>query len=108
MAYLVMNRQIVLEARTFAQDSTGFEVEQWLPARTTWADRRDIQASERFRSQQEIAERTSVFTIRWFTGLNAKDWRIVHDSLTWDVIGLAEPRNTRRQYWEITAVASGA
>jgi SPP1 family predicted phage head-tail adaptor len=102
------NRRVVFERKAVAQDETGHEVETWTAARTAMAHRRDVQANERLRASQEIATRTSVFTVRWFSALNAGDWRISHDGLIWDVIGLAEPPNTRRQYWAITATAGGA
>jgi SPP1 family predicted phage head-tail adaptor len=100
------NRRIALEIKVTTQDATGHPVESWLPARTMWANRRDVTASERFRSSQELATRTSVFTVRWFRELTAGDWRIQHEDLVWDIEGIAEPRNTRRQYWEMTASAS--
>jgi SPP1 family predicted phage head-tail adaptor len=100
------NRRVVMETKFVIQDPTGFPVETWLPARTMWANRKDITASERFRSAQELATRTSRFTIRWFRDLTAGDWRIRHEDMIWDIEGIAEPPNTRRQYWELTASAS--
>lgn len=99
------NRRVVFETKTVVQDATGHPVETWLTTRTMYANRRDVTANERMRASQELATRTSVFTVRWFSALNAGEWRIEHEGLIWDVIGLAEPKNTRRQYWEVTAVA---
>lgn len=99
------NRRVVLETKTVTQDDVGQPVESWLPARTMWANRRDVTASERFRASQELATRTSVFTVRWFSALTAGAWRINHEDLVWDIEGIAEPKNTRRQYWELTATA---
>jgi SPP1 family predicted phage head-tail adaptor len=114
----VLDRHIVLEKKTTVQDEFGQPVETWTTTKTLWANRRDLAGLERFRANQEMAERTSVFTFRWFAGLNAGDWRIKQGKTTtsagdvvdliWDIKGLAEPKNTRRQYWEVTASASRA
>lgn len=108
MPILSFNRKIILERKTTIQDDTGHPFETWTPARVMMADRKDIGGIERMRASQELATRTSIFTVRWFQALNAGDWRIDHEGLVWDVIGIAEPRNTRRQFWEITATAGGA
>jgi SPP1 family predicted phage head-tail adaptor len=108
MPILRFNRKISLERKAVVQDEMGQPVEIWTVTKTTMADRRDINGVERMRASQELATRTSIFTIRWFPDLNAASWRIAHEGLLWDIEGLAEPRNTRRQFWEITATASGS
>ena len=100
-----LDRRIVFEKKTITQDELGQPVETWAFHKAAWANRRDMTANERFRSQQELAERTSVFTVRYFAALTAGEWRISHESLIWDIVGFAEPKNTRRQWWEITATA---
>ena len=87
-------------------DGYGQAVENWVTLATVRASREDVGASERFRANQELATRTSKFTIRW-RQLTAGQHRISHDGLIWDIEGLAEPENTRRQWLEITASAIG-
>jgi SPP1 family predicted phage head-tail adaptor len=108
MPVLTLNRRITLERKSTAQDATGHPVETWPTARTAMAHVEYTQSGERMRASQELATRVATFTIRWFAGLNAGDWRIAFDGLTWDILGIAEPPNTRRQFWAITAAAGGA
>lgn len=98
----VMNRRVEIQAATVTQDEFGQPIETWATTRTVRAARRDVRGLERLRTDQELAERTSVFTMRWFSGLNAA-MRLRHDGLIWDIIGVAEIG--RRVALEVTATA---
>ena len=106
MPAIVLDRKITLQSKMTTNDEYGQPIETWADEASPWAARRDAGASERFRANQELATQTSVFTIRW-RRLTAGNHRISHDGLVWDIEGLAEPPNTRRQWLEITASASG-
>ena len=95
-----MNRRVEIQEATETQDETGEPVEVWATTRTVRAARKDVRGWERFRSDQEIAARTSVFTMRWFSGLTT-EMRLSHDGMIWDIEGLAELG--RRQFHEVTA-----
>ncbi len=97
---LVFNRPVEVQQVTETQDETGQPVESWATIRTVKAARKDVRGFERLRAQQELAERTSVFTMRWFSGLDAK-MRLSHDGLIWDIEGIAELG--RRVALEVTA-----
>lgn len=107
-----MNRRVEVQEVTEVQDETGQPSEVWATVRTVRANRKDVRGWERIRSDQELAERTSVFTMRWFAGLDAK-MRLVHDTVkdedgdwipqVWDIQGLAELG--RRVALEVTATA---
>lgn len=116
MPVISLNRRVVFEKRTVTQDELGQEQETWTAERVVWAHREDMSGEERFRADQELATRVATFTVRWFAGLNAADWRIRHDytydrdgnpiDLLWDIEGIAEPKNTRKQYWELSCIAA--
>lgn len=97
------NRRVQVQQATETQDDLGAPVEAWATVRNWWVERKDVRGQERFRSDQEIAVRTAVFTGRWFSGLTAK-MRLVHDGLTWDIEGIAELG--RRHELEVTATAA--
>lgn len=97
---VVMNRRVVIQSKIQTQDATGQPVETWSTFRTARAARQDMRGRERFRSDQELAERTSIFTMRWFSGLTA-EMRLSHDDLFWDIEGIAELG--RRVALEVTA-----
>lgn len=99
----IFNRVVEVQQATEARDDFGQPIETWVTIRTVKADRKDVRAWERFRSDQELAARTSVFTMRWFSGLDAK-MRLSHDGLIWDIEGLAELG--RRVALEVTATAA--
>jgi SPP1 family predicted phage head-tail adaptor len=111
------NQRVIFEKKSVSQDELGQEIATWTAMKTTWAHRRDMGGDERIRADQPLATRAAIFTVRWFAGLNAGDWRIKNEKtydrsgnaidLIWDIEGIAEPRNTRRQYWELTCFAVG-
>ena len=98
-----MNRRVEVQEVTEVQDETGQPVEVWVTIRNWRANRKDVRGWERVRSDQELAERETVFTGRWFSGLTAKH-RLWHDDMVWDIEGLAELG--RRVALEVTATGS--
>jgi SPP1 family predicted phage head-tail adaptor len=99
---VVFNRRVEVQTVTETQDSTGQPIETWATVRTVRAARRDMRGLERLRADQELAARTAIFTMRWFSGLTAK-MRLSHDDLIWDIEGIAELG--RRVALEVTATA---
>lgn len=97
-----MNRSVSIQQATETRSAEGDVIETWATIRGWRAARKDVRGAERMRSDQELAERTSVFTGRWFAGLTAK-MRLWHDDMAWDVTGIAEIG--RREFLEVTAVA---
>ena len=97
---LVFNRTVAIEAVTETQDDTGQPIEVWATERTLKAAREDVRGLERIRANQELGERTAVFTFRWFPGLHSKK-RLNHDGLIWDIENIAE--RGRRVVLEVTA-----
>ena len=97
-----MDRLITIGEFTSVQDSYGQETETWTEFATVWAEKIDIKARERFAAQQDIAEETTRFRIRWLAGLTPK-MRIVHDGKVYNITGIAELG--RRGGLEITTEA---
>ena len=97
-----LDRLITIGEFTSVQDSYGQEIETWPEFATVWAEKIDIKARERFAAQQDIAEETTRFRIRWLAGVTPK-MRIQHDGKTYDIEGIAELG--RRAGLEITATA---
>jgi SPP1 family predicted phage head-tail adaptor len=103
MPIIRLNRKIQFQNRTMVKEELG-ETEEWTSGATVRAARDDFGGAERFRSNQEMATRTTRFTIRW-RRVSPADQRILHDGLLWDIEGLADKPNTRRQWLEIVASA---
>ena len=97
-----LDRWITIEEFSAVQDAFGQETETWTEFATVWPEKVDVKARERFTAQQEIADETTRFRMRWLTGITPK-MRIVHDGKTYDIEGIAELG--RRVGMEITATA---
>ena len=97
-----MERWITIEEFTAVQDAYGQETETWTEFATVWAEKIDIKARERFAAQQDIAEQTTRFRLRWLMGITPK-MRIISENKTYDIGGIAELG--RRVGMEITATA---
>lgn len=97
-----LDRRITIEQPSFSQDASGQPVATWSTLATVWGAKKDIRGRERFAAEQEIAEETTVFLIRWRNDVTV-EMRLVHDAKTYRIEGLAE--TGRREGLEITAVA---
>jgi SPP1 family predicted phage head-tail adaptor len=84
-----MHRRVTVERRVVTQNNIGKQVETWTPWRTIWANRRDVRADERQRTDQELASVTAVWTAHWPYWLSAQD-RLVADGVIWEVTSIAE------------------
>lgn len=102
-----LDRRIQFRRKTLASDGFGFA--------ETWADhgspvpasKEDIGDSERWRAGEVSAHVTTRFVVRWSTftnGITPAD-RLAFEGLEYDISGVKEPKNTRRQWVEITAAA---
>lgn len=90
-----LDRRVVIQSATTAQDASGQPIETWSTFATVWAERKDLRGSERFASEQELALRTATFRIRWLSGLH-EEMRVVDAGTTYDLVGIADDR---RQGW---------
>ncbi len=100
-----LDRRIVIEQSTPAQDSSGQPVESWAELATVWAEVVPVGGSEIFQAKQFGAETVKKFRIRWRGDVTAK-MRVVYDSANYDIADVAEDRRfERRQFEIITATA---
>lgn len=97
-----LDRRVVIQRKTVAQDAVGEPVETWATWQTVWMGKKDIRAEERLRSDQELAAETTVWMSHWINGLLYED-RLVSEGKTYDIVAIAEIG--RRAGLEITAQA---
>jgi head-tail adaptor len=108
-----LDRRVTVQTLVPIQSATGQEVATWVDTFTTWAQVSPVGASERFATEQDLAEETSRFKFWW-----RQDWvpspgkhRFAYPSSPagsrryWDVTGIAELG--RHEGWEITATVHG-
>ena len=98
-----MNRSGQIQQVTETQDEFGSPIETWVTLRGWRFAREDLRGWERVRAGQELAERISRFTGRWFAPADAK-MRVLHDNLVWDITGVAERGNRVALELSVTAV----
>jgi SPP1 family predicted phage head-tail adaptor len=104
-----MNLDRIVQFRRMTQTPGAFGVEEtWNDfGGLTFAAKKDVSDGERWRAQEMQAAISTRFTVRWspFTqGLTPKD-RLVCEGREYDITGIKEPADTRRQWLEITASA---
>lgn len=100
-----LDRRIVIERATEAQDAAGQPVPTWATFATLWASRKDVSDGERFSDGQELGTRVSRFVIRHSSEaktVTAKD-RISYDGDIYDILGVKETGHGRQRFLEITA-----
>ena len=97
-----LGRRITFQTFTTVQDATGEPIKTWTDLITVAASKLDVTGRERFTARQELAQETTVFRIRYRTDITGQA-RIVYDSKTYDIEGIAELG--RREALDITATA---
>ena len=100
-----LDRRIVIEQSTPAQDTAGQPIDSWAELATVWAEVVPVGGSEVFQAKQFGAETVKKFRIRWRGDVTTK-MRVVYDSNNYDIADVAEDRRfERRQFEIITATA---
>ena len=97
-----LDRRIVIENFTEAQDAAGQEIKTWATFATVWAERRDVRGTERNQSAQKLATRTAIFRIRWLVDMT-EEMRLIEAGTTYGIIGIADSQ--RKGWMELTAEA---
>jgi SPP1 family predicted phage head-tail adaptor len=90
-----LDRRIVIQSMVEALDGAGQPIKTWSEFATVWAKRKDLKGQERFAAQQRLATRTTIYRIRWLSGLGEK-MRVLDEGSTYEIIGVA---GERRQGW---------
>lgn len=85
-----LDRRVTIQARTAAQNSAhGETTYTWADVATVWAAVQDLRGREYFAAQQEQAEVSTRFTMRWRTGVTVLN-RLVYDGKTYNIRQVAE------------------
>lgn len=95
-----MDRQIIIEEKSVTRDDFGAETVIWQDVATVWAEVLPISGREVFNAGKIFAEATTLFRIRWRSGLT-EDMRISYGGQYYGVSYLREVG--RRELLEITA-----
>jgi SPP1 family predicted phage head-tail adaptor len=97
-----LDREIVIQSFTEAQDASGQPIQTWVTFASVYAHRRDVRGQERFTSDQRMAIRTATFRIRWLAGVT-EEMQIVDAGSTYRITGIADDQ--RDGWMEIAAEA---
>jgi len=87
-----MNKRVVLESNTPAQDGYGEPIESWSTIATVWAEQLSAKGSERFRGEQNSGFEDIVWRIRYRTDVDNLD-RLTYNGKTYDLLGAIEEGN---------------
>jgi SPP1 family predicted phage head-tail adaptor len=85
-----LDRRIVIENFTEADNAHGEPIRTWNTFATVWAQYKDRTGQEAFEGDQYHAIRTGTFVIRWRTDLTDTKYRIQFDGHTWDILSIQE------------------
>jgi SPP1 family predicted phage head-tail adaptor len=86
----LLDRFVRLQRRTLTRDAvTGEQVESFADYASVWASKRDLRGREFFAAQQVNAEISTVWQIRYRSGVLLTD-RLVCDWLSYSITGIAE------------------
>jgi len=97
-----LDRKIEIQVQSQELDDSGQQLDVWDKFATVRADRRDVRANERFSAEQVMAIRTSVFRMRWISGVH-EAMRVVDSGRIWNIKGIAS--NQRYGWLELTCEA---
>lgn len=107
-----LDRRVRIQVRVRSQSATGEEVSSWEEVPTAaadnavWMGKRDMRATERWASEQTVAEIMSVFTAHWapaFDLIQPDTHRLIYRDRVYEIHGIREIG--RREGVEIAAAA---
>ena len=84
-----MDRRVVIETPTTTNDEWGHPVKTWNYVNAVWASKVDKTETERNELDQTVAVNRTVFTIRYFSGLDTTA-RILCEGATYEIRGIKE------------------
>ena len=98
-----LDRRIIIQQKTVTFDSFGDETESWTELSTVWANVIVKSGRESFNNDQEIAERTVIFRIRYLSTVTER-MRISYNSVFYDIESIKELG--RREGMEISTTVN--
>lgn len=104
-----LDRRITIERFEGAPNELGEIVDpDWRPLMTIWAGRKDVSDGEKFAAGGISGFLAARFVVRYSSqtvDIRYSD-RLLHDGREWNIVGIKEAREGRRQFIEITANVS--
>jgi SPP1 family predicted phage head-tail adaptor len=98
-----LDRRITIQQNTPSVDSYGDEVESWADFKTVWANVKRKSGKETVRSDQTVADASTMFKIRYLSGLHER-MRISYNSAIYYIDSIVE--FGRQDSMEITATVN--
>ena len=86
-----LDRRIVIQSATTAQDAYGEPIETWSTFATLWAERNDLRGTEFFAARQVANQIVTAFRVRWRTDINPR-MKVVDGATTFDIDAIVEYR----------------
>ncbi len=84
-----LDRVIIIQQRVDTKDSHGDPVPAWSTLATVWAYKIPLRGTERFQSQQTLAQADHLWRIRYRTDVTEK-MRLSHESEYYDIQSVSE------------------
>lgn len=88
-----LDRRVTIEQLTETQNGVGETIKTWSTLATLWAERVPQGVVQKYNTQQQYAEVTAVFRIRWFphaSAISPELHRVVYRDRVYDVHGTEE------------------
>jgi SPP1 family predicted phage head-tail adaptor len=92
-----LNQRVTVQAGTSVQDDAGQPIVTWatfagpLPAKVE-----SVAGGETIRGRQVVATATTLFTVRWLTGVTPK-MRLSYEGRTLNILRAGDPYGDRRE-----------
>jgi SPP1 family predicted phage head-tail adaptor len=90
-----LDRRIVIQSATTAQDQYGEPIETWSTYATLWAERNDLRGTEFFAARQIANQIVTAFRVRWRTDIDPR-MKVVDGATTFDIDSIIEYRGPER------------
>lgn len=92
-----LDRRITIQQEsTFTRDSFGAKLSSWSDLATVWAEKRDLTARELFQAGQVYADVTTMFRIRYISGIDPK-MRVSFESRYYNIRSVIDPTDQHRE-----------
>ena len=94
-----LNRRIIIQRATTANNSMNEKVPSWAALKTVWAEVKPAPATESMANGETVAHATTAFLIRYaptLADVNAKD-RIIYGGRTYDIQGAVDAADHDRR-----------
>lgn len=91
-----LDKRITIQSPSESQDEYGAPTQDWTDAATTWAAIRAATGKEIYASSGFVSQLSHVITIRWRTGISAKQ-RVVYRGRIFEIQAVSDPDESRTE-----------